>query len=280
MEKFISVKPKNEVLSKYIDSFYFHQNNEKDYSKKIVFFPNTKNALTIYKNSETKIINKKPLHVKIIPSENCNYFFLYGGIQQNYVVSEAVPPFDKIGVVFLPLGMNHFIEEKYLGKILRNDYYFPSIEKKILLSIDKVYKAKDIETRVALLETFFLKQINYTFHEPTLKKAINYIEEYKGKIKIGDLSSLLHVEEKTLLRKFRNHLNCTPKHYAKVFQFREAMRIYIKKKECKNLTTLAISNNYYDQSDFIKIFKKLTGTKPTSFFKNINDLGNDIYWFK
>ncbi len=280
LEKFISVKPKYKALKNYIDAFYFHSSDEQNASKKIIFFPNTKNALTIYKNVKLEIKNTFPMHMKISPSEEDNCVFLYGGIQQNYVISEMNPPFDKIGIVFKPLGMNYFIDEIYLGKMLKNTYDFPSIGKRMSDYINAIYATDTVEKRVEILELFFLNQINDHFDEPVLEKAIDIIENSNGKLKISQLADALNIEEKTLCRKFKNHLNCTPKHYSKVFQFRKALSNYVKEKENKNLTELALNNEYYDQSDFIKNFRKLTGNKPSFFFKQIHDLGNEIYWFK
>lgn len=280
MENFQTYKPKSDILKEYIDSFYFHQANSSIKSKKIVFFPNTKNALTIYKNAKQEIRNSSPLHMKISPSNENNYIFLYGGVQQNYVISEINSPFDKIGIIFQPLGMNHFIDKSNLGRMLTKDYSFPVIEKKLITSINSVYAIDNLEKRVEELENFFLSQINRNFEEDTLKKAISIIENNSDKLKISQLVNELNIEEKSLLRKFKRHLNCTPKHYSKVYQFRKALSSYIESKENKKLTDLALSNLYYDQSDFIKSFKTLTGNKPSFFFKEINNLGNNIYWFK
>lgn len=279
-EIFQTFKPKNEILKKYIDSFYFHKADTIINSKKIVFFPNTKNALTIYKNAQKIESSLNPNHIKIVHHKTYNYLFLFGGIQQNAIISEMNGPFDKIGVVFKPLGMNHFIDEIYLGKIVNNSYNFPSIEKKLKHYVDSIYSTNNLEKRLEMIELLFLNQINDHFNEPLLEKAINMIESFNGKLRIKELADKLNIEEKTLLRKFKNHVNCTPKYYSKVFQFRKAISNHIKKQENKSLTDLALKNEYYDQSDFIKSFRKLTGSTPSFFFNHIHDLGNEIYWFK
>jgi len=279
-EIFHTSQPKNEVLKKHIHSFYFHQVDNSMSNKQIVFFPNTKNAVTIYKNAIKVEVSKTPKQIKIIQNKMDGYLFLYGGIQQKAVISEITTPFDKIGIIFEPLGINHFVEDNYIGRQIRSDYYFPPIESKLKPIIDSVYAATTIEKRVELLENFFLNQINFNFKEPVLKEALNLIEDYHGKLKINELVKKLNIEEKTLLRKFKNHLNCTPKHYSKVHQFRTALTKYFdSNKKINSLTDLAHNNYYYDQSDFIKSFKSLTGNKPSFFFKQINNFGNEIYWF-
>lgn len=279
-EIFQTFKPKSEILKKYIDSFYFHKDDNSIKSKKIVFFPNTKNALTIYKNAKRVVISKKPMHIKITNHESYNYLYFYGGIQHNAIITEINTPFDKIGIIFHPLGMNHFIIENYTGREIRSDYHFPPIERKLKLIIDSVYGTDNFGERLEILENFFIDNLNKDFNEPIVEKAINLLENFNGKLKISQLADKLNVEEKTLLRKFRNHLNCTPKHYAKVLKFRKALTLHINSKEKRNLTDLAHNQHYYDQSDFIKSFKSLTGKNPSFFFNQVEDLGNDIYWFK
>jgi YesN/AraC family two-component response regulator len=45
------------------------------------------------------------------------------------------------------------------------------------------------------------------------------------------------------------------------------------------LTDVAYESNYYDQSYFIKEYKKLTGTKPNAFFNSVRILTEEkVIW--
>lgn len=277
MEQFKVYKPKSDMLKKYIATFYLHKDERINETRKIVFFPNTNNALTIYKGSNCEFISTNPKHVRISHQNDTNYLFLYGGIQQNYIVSEITSPFDKIGIVFYPLGINYFVKDLNVGRLIRDDFFFPSIQKNMQAIMPFIYQTNDPEERLDLLESFFISQLNSQFNESVLAKAISIIEQHDGKLKVGEVAKLVNVAEKTLLRKFKNHLNCSPKHYSKVVKFRSALSAY---KGNQNLTALAYNFNYYDQSDLIKNIRELTGKKPSYFFKEINNLGHDIYWIR
>jgi AraC-like DNA-binding protein len=47
------------------------------------------------------------------------------------------------------------------------------------------------------------------------------------------------------------------------------------------LTDLAYQFNYYDQSDFINQFRKITGINPKNLFKKVKHFGNEnLFWKK
>lgn len=280
MENFRSVKVTNPLLKKYIDSFYFHQCDETEESKCITFFPHVNNALTIYKNATVKIIHESPLSIEVLHAEAPNFSFLYGGIQEKYIVSTMKTPFTKIGVIFNPLGINHFVRIPNLGLKLRKDFYFPFFEELIEADLCKVFEEPLIAKKVEILEAFFINSFNPDFCEPEVEQAIELIETSDKNLKINEIAAQLSINNKTLCRKFKHNLNCTPKHYHKVFHFRKAIHEYQRNNKNVKLTDLAFQGAYYDQSDFIKNFKLLTGDKPLKILKRIEDFGNAIFWIK
>lgn len=280
METFISIKPQSEILKKHIDSFYFHSADENEITKRIIFFPNLNNALTIYNNASLKIKSIEPTHVEVEKTTYPNFAFLYGGIQHSYVVSEMHTPFDKIGIIFKPLGINHFTNCENLGRILKKNYSFPYFEQSMHNTIIKLFNCSILEERIKLLEDFFLESFKEDFKELIIEKAIKIIENSNDKISVKDIAKQIHVSERTLNRKFQNHLNCSTKHYMKVFLFRKSLNQFYNKNKKIKLIDLALNNFYYDQPDFTKNFKSLTGRNPKEMFCKINNLGNNIYWIK
>jgi YesN/AraC family two-component response regulator len=69
------------------------------------------------------------------------------------------------------------------------------------------------------------------------------------------------------------------KEYLDIVRFRKALNMYQTIEKKPLLTSIALENGYYDQSEFIKHFKKVTGYNPKKLFKNIQHLGNeDTFW--
>jgi len=276
MDDFLSLKPKNEFLRDYIETFYFHKSKNEEEIKRIVFFPNTKNALTIYKNIKYKFNDQKRIAtVKKSTESNYTYFFL--GIQKSYIISEIESPFDKIGIIFKPLGLNYFLT-KPLNQVKEPEKLeFNYFESKLNPIIQKIYLEVDELKRMELLERFFLDNFKDNNDLNLLNKAIMLIENGDEKRQINQISKELKISSKTLNRLFKKHLNCTPKHYSNVHFFRKAIEEFEKEKY-KKMTDIALNNNYFDQSDFIKSFKRHTGIQPTKFFKQIENFGNNIFW--
>jgi AraC-like DNA-binding protein len=96
---------------------------------------------------------------------------------------------------------------------------------------------------------------------------------------VEELADKMGVSRKTLLRLFKKHHNCSVIDYIKMLQFRKSIESFTKKQNKATLTELAHDTFYYDQSDFVKHFKKLTGFSPKRFFKGLSNLGSqDTYW--
>lgn len=74
-------------------------------------------------------------------------------------------------------------------------------------------------------------------------------------------------------------MGCTALEYKRIARFRLALKTKILSKEVKSLTNVSYESNYYDQSYFIREFKKLTNLNPKKFFDAITVLDEQkIIW--
>lgn len=273
---FITAKPVSKKINRYISYYYFHRSEDKDYQKSFVFYPNFKHGLTAYKNS------------KVILSENKSFVYATDSIQIEplYAINnnknikvKIEGRFDKIGVVFNPLGINHFIE-KPLQDIFAKDvglfsYFGDAFEQ----TLEAVFNKELLDEKVSLLDEFF-EEIYIEFDQPILKKAIEKLLVSNGAIQVGELSEKLHTNRRTLLRLFRRHTNMSVEDYRKMVMFRQALNYFQENKEEANLTEVALFSMYYDQAHFIKHFKSITKETPTTLLSNISHIGEeDTYWY-
>ena len=96
-----------------------------------------------------------------------------------------------------------------------------------------------------------------------------------------NIDNKLKISQKTLNRKFQKQLNCTVKDYFEIAQFRKSFNHFLNQNQSIKLTDLAYKFDYYDQSEFIRQFKKITGINPKKLFQNVENLGEeDIFWGK
>lgn len=275
-DTFITAKPISQKISRYISYYYFHASDDENYNKSFVFYPNYKHALTMYKDSEVTLTDSESI---VSPSDKINIKPLYTINKEKNLKVSIKGCFDKIGIVFNPLGINFFIE-KPLSEIHSTDFdFFSYFGEKLREVLAQVFEEKDLQKKVILLDTFFEKRF-VEFDEPILKKSVKEIITSNGAIKVSELSEELNVNRKTLLRLFKKHTNMSVEEYRKMVMFRQALNYFHQNKETTNLTDVALFSMYYDQAHFIKNFKSITKETPTTLLSKISHLGEeDTYWY-
>lgn len=68
--------------------------------------------------------------------------------------------------------------------------------------------------------------------------------------------------------------------FRKIIQFRKALEKFKDSKKKFSLTDVSLISEYYDHPAFNNAFKKLTGEKPSSFFKNTDSFTKKEIYFK
>lgn len=275
MEKFISVRPKSKIISRYIAYYYFHSCTDTKFEKSFVFYPNYKNALTVYKNSEV-VLTEEGTNVSNSKTEQ--FSVLYTTNLDKSIRVSFKGAFDKIGIVFAPLGLNYFVNkplaEVLSGRIARFDYFGLSFEK----LITAVFDENDESEKIRLLDSFFEHSL-VDSNIPVLEKAVSEIIASGGLAKVSELSEQLMTNRKTLLRLFQKHLLCSVEEYKKMVRFRQAINFSQEQNESNTLTEIALFSQYYDQSDFIRQFKSIAKESPKKVIPSISKLGNEeTYW--
>lgn len=271
---FVTDKPRDPNVARHIAYYYFHKSDDAAFQNKFIFYPNYKHALTVYKNSDT-LLNGHGSEISASKEEKFTIFYTVN-IDKNLNVS-LNGAFDKIGIVFNPMGINHFIDvplSDIFTPFVAELSVFGTAFEEILL---KVYQETDAELKIDLLDNFF-KQRLIAFDEPILKRAVAEILNSNGAIRVEELSDLLNVNRKTLLRLFKKHLCCSVEEYKKLVMFRNALN-FSQQGELLSLTDVALYNLYYDQAHFIKQFKSITKLSPKTLLSKITKLGNqEVYW--
>ncbi|WP_276680366.1 helix-turn-helix domain-containing protein [Empedobacter brevis] len=272
---FVTHQPKKSWLKKYISYYYFHQNTISGDENRFIYYSNVENALTIYKNSLVDFSNEKLSTT--YPCEG-QYFFLYSGIIKDYFLVNLIAPYDKIGIVFKPLGLQYFIKDSvdFILKLTekKRSEYFQNLLK---TDLDRLFD-ENIEKRVKGLDQLF-SELFHAFEDDKFIQIMDEVIDGLDEININQLSQKFGLSTKTLQRKFQKNFAVTPKQYLKVVKFRRAFNHYMQENKAINFTDLSYFYHYYDQSEYIHHFKSITGTSPKKLFRNIEKLSEeDIYW--
>lgn len=271
---FITVKPQDPLVARHIAYYYYHTAENEDYHKKFFFYPNYKHALTIYKGSNVEAGIEGSV---VRASAQENYSFFYSINTSKNMKVDISGKFNKIGIVFNPIGINHFIEkplsEIFTKGVARFNYFGEKLED----AIEKIYAETHVDKKGMLLDTFFASEYR-GFDEPLVKTAVQEILNSNGSVRVDELSDSTGVNRKTLLRLFNKHLCCTVEEFKKMVMFRNALN-YSQQQEDTSLTDIALYSLYYDQAHFIKHFKSVTQQSPKALLSKLTKLGNqETYW--
>ena len=270
---FITIKPKDAAVARHIDYYYFHASDDAGFHNKFSFYPNYKHALTLYLNSDVSFTGEGS---SVVPSVSNNFMALYSVNTHHVFDVNLSGVFYKIGIVFNPLGINHFIDKPL------SDLFTPSFSEfayfgETLENVVKSTYTSNHDSKAAALDVFFKER--YTgFDEQVVKKAVQEILNSNGGVKVEELSELTGVNRKTLLRLFKKHLCASVEEYKKLVMFRNALN-YSQQAGTPTLTDVALYSLYYDQAHYIKHFKAVTSQSPKSLLSRLTHLGNqEVYW--
>ena len=266
--------PKDEKLKKLIKYYYLHSSTDPKYFQKITYYPNYLTSLNIYKNSEVTLNEFSRTHEYKKGEKNLKLLVVKFDVSREIIMKGA---FNKITIVFNPLGLNHFLNIPISS--ITKDYctLFDYFGKTFDTVIDQVYETENIIQKRDLLDNYFSKHI-IGFKEDTLSKAVVKIIENSDLDSVQQIATDLNISRKTLLRLFKKHLLYSPSEYKAIVKFRKTLNYYQKKSNKPSFTALAHEGNYYDQSDLNLHFKNRTGITPKLLLTNIQTIYKDLYW--
>src|SRR5262249_35778190 len=118
--------------------------------------------------------------------------------------------------------------------------------------------------RIQLIENFLIACATTTSPDPLVSAAVSWIEESQAIARIGELARRVGLSQSALERRFRRVVGASPKKFASIVRLRHVL--YLRSKGA-GLTSIAHAAGYYDQSHFIKDFRRFSGLAPESFFR-------------
>lgn len=261
-------KPKNEILQKYMEGYYFILEDHEADSVNYRTFPNNFTIVTVMQNVSLNHRNNKMI---ITPSQENNIF-------SNIVYRYNTPieifyqkPLNEITIYFKPMGLNLFIDNatEYYSKDYKKEIEFnPFVDFKT--EMEKIFNLSDRERQIKELENYWLSK----FVEKDFSKINELITDIETDAKIEEVAKAHKISRQYLNKLFRKNIGKSPSEYRKIHRFRKSI---IDKEQVKSLTELSHENLFYDQSHFIKDFRKLTHKNPKSFFKKVNT-EKEVLW--
>ncbi len=137
------------------------------------------------------------------------------------------------------------------------------LRSELLIFEEQLCEAATHAQRIKVVEQFLLSRMKPSKPDLIVAKALDHIYKSHGDIRITDLSRTMNISQSPLEKRFRNVVGTSPKKFASIVRFKHIIR---EADEQRSLTALGYDAGFYDQSHFIKEFKKFTGDTPDKYF--------------
>jgi AraC-like DNA-binding protein len=107
---------------------------------------------------------------------------------------------------------------------------------------------------------------------PPIDDAVKFIFKKNGLVTVAELCSVAYLGERQLLNQFSRYVGLSPKLYARVIRLNYIFQLVRENKE--KWSSLAYEAAFFDQSHFIKDFKKFTGENPGKYLFEEKNMAN------
>ncbi|MCX7711101.1 MAG: AraC family transcriptional regulator [Clostridia bacterium] len=220
-----------------------------------------------YRNNMRSIIGKTFREHK---ESSC--FFI--GLHTQAALIECDMDYGNVCVTFKPFGIYKFFNfplRELAGQIHNASDVFNKLGKELQ---ERVAEIMDVDKKVLFVQEFLYQQmVSIQRSDPVTEYAINKIISREGLISITELSEEMGYSRRYLVSKFTENLGISPKEFSCIVRFNE---VY-KKINLNRFSEDTLYNLYYDQSHYIKEFKKFTGFTPGEYVSQSNKLGSIFF---
>jgi AraC-like DNA-binding protein len=181
-----------------------------------------------------------------------------------------------IGVEFSPEGAYRFF--KLRQSDIKNKIHPLSevLGKTARILEEKISNAESVNDKVNLLQEFLLKLFSLQEADPIFDHCVQKIRASAGQVSINELERETGYSSRWLHMKFIEKVGLSPKNLSSILRFQQYYQALAINQE-KVFMEKEFYNHYYDQSHFIKEFKRFTGLPPTRFENATNDFGKIFY---
>lgn len=183
---------------------------------------------------------------------------------------------DTILVEFNPLGAYRLFHLPYT-EVKNQIVQLPDlIGNRVEQLQTQLAEAGTLEMKLQLLQNFLLKQLEKAKPDLIYDFCIERIAASKGLITVAQLEKETGYGARWLHKKFLEHLGSGPKNLCEIVRFKQFYQAWSTATDPKSFKGY-IYEYYYDQSHFLRAFKRFTGTTPTDLQNSLNELATRHY---
>jgi AraC-like DNA-binding protein len=220
-----------------------------------------------YRNSLCAAVNDSLMHA----SEQ--QIFLVG-IQSNpVVIGPTATQTSTIGIELTPKGFYHLFHlsmHEIANQMVSFDELFGPWGARLQTMLGD---AESPQEQIRLLQTALTHLLHKNVRDyALLDHTLDMLVQTHGVIRVDELADHIGYTKRYLDRLFKEHVGVSPKSLASIMRFQRCYQIWMQQ---TSPTTYwdNVRAYYYDQSHFIKEFKRFTGFTPQRYRELANEFG-------
>jgi len=122
-------------------------------------------------------------------------------------------------------------------------------------------------SKTEALDQFLVEQFNLTHHTcKIIQEATDALMVDTGTTTLPTTLNRLRIHPRTFQRLFKKYVGVAPSHYRRICQFEQSFT-HLRAGEFENLSDVAYTNGFADQSHFTRSFREFTATTPATYVK-------------
>jgi len=221
--------------------------------------------------------------LRIVPGGCVDLLFVYNngnlklhvcGTQLRYSEVNLFAGSKVFGVRFMPGVMPEMIDVK-IGELTERILEYDNVKVGEDDFLDKMAATTDFESQIRIFEEAY-KDITSEEKEVIGKAKIvkatrELIYSSDGKVKISEIEEKTGYSEMYINKVFSDEMGFSPKTFCKIIQFQRALE-YLDYGAPGKMTDASVKLGFYDQSQFIKDFKKYAGITPKKYLDMVENI--------
>lgn len=137
----------------------------------------------------------------------------------------------------------------------------------------KIHSSDSHEERIKIISKYFKELPSFTNYKiSAIDIAVGETFKRNGMATIAELTNAAGVGERQLENLFKKYIGLSPKLFTRIIRFNYIFQLAEQKSD--NWTSLAHEAAYYDQSHFIRNFKKFSGESPSAYSFDEKNMAN------
>ena len=263
---------RHELLKQFVDSIYVLKNDTCGFE--FTAYPTANTPVGLFRNTRMNVAAEC---VYIESSDTPNHFAIACNQLSSGMHLQYLQLVDEIAINFKPLGFSRFSQSKLGSKKV---FCFVEWDEQLPGLFNDVFATADTKQQLQHIEKFLLKQYTPSAYDAILLKALELLNDTTTDYKMQEIAGIIGIHYKQLYRQFTENIGCSLAHYRNLVKFRTSVASKIVSGDKARLVDVCYNNGYTDQPYFIRQFKKLTGEKPTCFFRKAVSFGKSKVIFK